>query len=114
MSSSFKENLRNELDFQGIIVKELSARTKIPVATLDCYLRTLSVEPSAENAVKIARALKVSVEYLVYGDDKDSEETQRVLNREAREIMRRVESLSAGQCRAILRLVKSFEGYSPP
>jgi transcriptional regulator with XRE-family HTH domain len=108
MSSSFRENLRNELDFQGIIVKELSARTKIPVATLDCYLRTKAVEPSAENAVKIARALQVSVEYLVTGGNMDSEKSRSGLNREAREIIYRIENLNSEQCKAILRLLKTF------
>jgi len=109
MSSNFKENLRDELDFQGVIVKELSARTQIPVATLDCYLRTQSVEPSAENAVKIARALKVSVESLVSGDDTETEKPRESLSREARELIRQIEALSSEQCKAILRLIKSFK-----
>jgi len=109
MSSNFKENLRNELDFQDITVKELSAGTKIPVATLDCYLRTQSVEPSAENAVKIARVLKVSVESLVSGNDTD-EKPQYNLSREARELIRQIEVLTPDQCRAVLKLIKSFRG----
>ena len=35
---SFKENLRSELDFQGLTVKELSARTGIIKGSLDNYL----------------------------------------------------------------------------
>jgi transcriptional regulator with XRE-family HTH domain len=109
MGSNFRENLRNELDFQGIIVKELSARTNIPVATIDCYLRTQSTEPSAENAVKIARVLGVSVEYLVTGADADRITPQAALGREAREIIRRTAFLSAAQCRAILGLLRAFD-----
>jgi transcriptional regulator with XRE-family HTH domain len=111
MSSNFRENLRNELNFQGVIVKELSARTKIPVATLDCYLRTQAVEPSAENAVKIARALRVSVEHLVSGgDDAGFGKPQAAFSRETQEIIRRIESLNPEQRKAILRLLAAFKG----
>ena len=107
-TSNFKENLRSELDFQGITVKELSAGTKIPVATMDCYLRTRSTEPSAENAVKIARALNVSVEYLVLGDETGSVLQQAELSREARELIYRIKSLNIEQCKVILRLLAVF------
>ena len=69
MDFNFKENLRNELNYQGVIVKELSARTGIPIATLDCYLGTRATIPSVEAAYKIAHALNVSVEYLIAGKE---------------------------------------------
>ena len=109
MRSNFRENLRNELDFQGIIVKELSARTNIPIATLDCYLRTQSTEPSAENAVKIARALRVSVEYLVIGENTGYGWRQKAPSRDIREIILHVEKLSPVQQNAILRLLMAFD-----
>ena len=67
---SFRENLRNELDFQGLTVKELSAKTNIIKGTLDNYLGVRASIPPADIAVKIAEALNVSVEYLVTGKDK--------------------------------------------
>ena len=36
--NSFRENLRSELDFQGLTVKELSAKTGIIKEALDNYL----------------------------------------------------------------------------
>jgi transcriptional regulator with XRE-family HTH domain len=110
MGTNFRENLRSELDFQGIAVKELSAKTKIPVATLDCYLRTRSTEPSAENAVKIARALRVSVEYLVLGEDTKYGSQQKTLNRDMQEIIRWIEKFTPEQHKAILRLLTTFNG----
>jgi len=109
MNHNFKENLRNELDYQGITVKELSVRTGIPIPTLDCYLGTRATMPSAETAVKIAQSLQVSVEYLVIGD------TVRIgrpfINpcREVREIIRWIENLNPEQCRAILKLINAFK-----
>jgi transcriptional regulator with XRE-family HTH domain len=67
MPSDFKKNLRDELDYQDLTVKELSAKTAIPKATLDCYLGKRASMPPADAAVKIAEALDVTVEYLVTG-----------------------------------------------
>lgn len=68
-SMGFKENLKAELSFKGMMVKELAEKTKINKSTLDNYLRDKHSSPTVENAVKIARALDVSVEYLVTGND---------------------------------------------
>ena len=65
----FKENLKAELSFQGLMVKELAAKTKINKSTLDNYLRDKNSSPTVENATKIASALGVSVEFLVTGKD---------------------------------------------
>ena len=59
--NSFRENLRSELDFQGLTVKELSAKTGIIKGTLDNYLGVRASIPPADIAVKIAQALNVSV-----------------------------------------------------
>lgn len=63
----FKDNLKEELKYQDIRIKELSEKTQISIGTLNHYLAEKSTEPTVENAVKIARALNVSVEYLVTG-----------------------------------------------
>ena len=66
----FRENLKSELSFQGILVKELSAQTGIKKRTLDNYLREKGNIPSVDIAVKIAEALNVSVEFLVTGKER--------------------------------------------
>jgi len=65
----FKENLKSELLYSGMMVKELSAITGIKRHTLDNYLNTHNAIPNAEAAVKIAQALGITVEYLVTGRD---------------------------------------------
>lgn len=107
--SEFRENLRDELDFQDIKVKELSEKSGIPKATLECYLRTQSVEPSAENAVKIAKALHVSVEHLVSGEKTSRAKQHMYLCQEARKLIRLIESLNTDQCKAVLRLINTFQ-----
>ena len=69
MSSKFKTNLRAELDYQGLTVKELSLKSGIPQGTLNCYLGVRASMPPADIAVRIANALGVTVEYLVSGKE---------------------------------------------
>jgi transcriptional regulator with XRE-family HTH domain len=63
----FAENLRYELDYQSLVVKELAAKTGINLNTLNHYLSGRKSIPPADVAVKIASALGVTVEYLVTG-----------------------------------------------
>lgn len=109
MNNNFRENLRKELDYQGIFVKELSSKTGIPVATLDCYLGTRANVPSVEAAFKIAQALQVSVEYLIIGENPDTKKTHIRLSREALELIRLIEHLNSEQCKAILNLINTFK-----
>ncbi len=63
----FRENLKDELTYKDMQTKELAAITGISLNTLNHYLVQNATSPSVENAVKIAKALNVSVEYLVTG-----------------------------------------------
>jgi len=65
----FGECLKGELEYRGMLVKELAHATGIPKHTLDKYLLTNGTMPSADNAVAIAQALGVTVEYLVTGKE---------------------------------------------
>ena len=65
----FKDNLKAELSYQGMAVKELAALTGLSKSTLDNYLNIREYMPSADVAVKIAHALGVTVEYLVTGKE---------------------------------------------
>ncbi|MDR2069356.1 MAG: helix-turn-helix transcriptional regulator [Spirochaetaceae bacterium] len=66
----FAENLRYELSYQGLFVKELAAKTGININTLNHYLSGRKSMPPADAAVKIAAALNITVEYLVTGSDR--------------------------------------------
>lgn len=65
----FKENLKSELEYQGMLLKELAAKCGVSKNTLGNYLTGHNSLPTADTAVKIARALGVSVEYLVTGEN---------------------------------------------
>jgi len=65
----FRENLKSELAYKGMLVKELSQKTGISRHTLDNYLNVREHIPTLDIAVKIAKALDVSVEYLASGEE---------------------------------------------
>jgi len=58
----FRENLRSQLDYSGLLIKELAALSGIKKKTIESYLATNGHTPSVESAVSIAKALGVSVE----------------------------------------------------
>ena len=64
----FNENLKAELEYNGMPVKELAHKTGIPKQTIDKYLLSNGSMPTADKAVKIAQILGVSVEYLIDGE----------------------------------------------
>ena len=65
----FRENLKDIIEYKGLRIKELSAITKINKRTIDSYLDSRAVIPNAEVAVKLAKALGTTVEFLVTGED---------------------------------------------
>jgi len=66
---SFRDNLRESIDFCGLEQKELARKANISLRNIENYLRDNASIPSADKAVQIAQALGVTVEYLVTGTD---------------------------------------------
>jgi transcriptional regulator with XRE-family HTH domain len=102
----FKENLKSELTYSGIMVKELCAKIGISRHTLDNYLNTHNSLPNAETAVKIARVLGVSVEYLVTGTEGKAKRTQPPLSPDMRLLVDIAEKLNPKNRRLAIKLVK--------
>ena len=61
----FGDNLKELIEYRGLMVKELAAKSGVSKRTIDSYLTNRKVLPSAEIAVKLAKALDTTVEYLV-------------------------------------------------
>lgn len=68
--SSFREVLKDEMTFQDLHAKDLSIKSNISQRNIESYLSSREIIPKADAAVKLARALGVTVEYLVTGSDK--------------------------------------------
>ncbi|AEE15891.1 helix-turn-helix domain-containing protein [Treponema brennaborense] len=68
----FRDRLRDQLEYKGLLRKELSQLTGISKRTIDTYLDRQAVLPNVEIGVRLAKALDVTVEYLVTGEDSGS------------------------------------------
>lgn len=76
----FAENLKEMLESKDIEIKELAYGTGISKNTIDNYLSGQKSMPNAENAVKIAKYLGTTVEYLVTGNILDNLQSQDISN----------------------------------
>ena len=104
----FRENLRAELDYSGMLLKELSALSGVNLNTLNNYLSKKGQIPSVEAGVKIARALGVSAEFLVFGEETVKKEVR--ANGEVRAIIRIAKQLDDGKRRFALEMMKLLTG----
>ena len=69
---SFKNNLKNELEYQNIQLKEFSGKIGIPYGTLLTYVNSREHIPRMDIGYKIAKELNVSMEYLITGRNEDN------------------------------------------
>ena len=109
----FKENLKIELSYKDMTVKELAFASGVNKRTIDQYLSSAAKMPSAENAVKIAGVLGVSVEYLVTGkapapqtQNTEEESDQARLYRKYHTLVQKTERLSPLQIQAVEHLIE--------
>ena len=101
----FRENLKSQLEYSGMLVKELAALSGVKKTTIDSYLGARCYKPSAEAAVSIAKVLGVTVEYLVAGDDKRSRPLSS-LHSDVQEIVFASECLNSKDRHIILSLAR--------
>ncbi|MDR1286733.1 MAG: helix-turn-helix domain-containing protein [Treponema sp.] len=106
MKTNFKKTLRAELDYLDLTVKELSARTGIAKGTLDCYLGARASMPPADIAVKIAKALRISVEYLVTGEHEEKIHSVSFSNHAIRSLVKIAQELNDKDNETITELAK--------
>lgn len=104
---SFAENVRAELEYQDIQIKELAQKTGISKNTLDKYLSGRKSEPGVENAVKIAKVLGVSVEYLVCNSEHQKTKSH-IYDKEEQILIREYNSLNNFNKQTVQDLLKSL------
>ena len=99
----FKENLKSELEYKGLLVKELAHKSGIKKQTLDNYLSTHNSIPNAEMAVKIAKALDTSVEYLITGETTESKKSE---DSDINELTSKYQKISDEKKAALLQIAR--------
>jgi transcriptional regulator with XRE-family HTH domain len=106
----FRENLKSQLEYSGMLVKELALRSGIKKKTIDSYLGTCGYTPSVETAVRIAKVLGVSVEFLVTGEDTIRNRPISSLHDDLQEIVLVTERLNSKDRSIILNLARLMQG----
>ena len=96
----FKENLKSELAYKGMLVKELAQKTGISRNTINNYLNVREHTPTLDAAVKIAKALGVSVEYLATGEE--SLHSNINITRDSKKLMQNFNLLSEGDRKIVI------------
>jgi len=103
----FKENLKSELIYSGMLVKELAELSGVNKRTIDNYLNTHNCMPSADAAVRIASVLGVTVEYLITGNVRQEQNLSRPVP-DSRVILKNLELLSKRDRKIVFSLIKSL------
>lgn len=106
MKKTFKENLKELLDYNGITIKELAYQTGISHRSIENYLNSREAIPPADYACKIARALNTTVENLMSEDDTNLDKTK--YPGELISIVKTFPSLTAKDQKLISDIVKSL------
>ena len=100
---SFWDNVVNELNYIGMTNKALAEKAGFDPSNIGRGLRYKS-SPSAETAVKIAKILNVTVEYLVNGNDSYMSESKIKFKKYSR-TLEKLDSLPEKSRNSIIKLI---------
>ncbi|MBR4321588.1 helix-turn-helix transcriptional regulator [Treponema sp.] len=106
MGNSFRENVREELDYHGVSVKELSAKTNIPYQTLENYLNSRATMPPADYACRIAKVLNTDVESLL--GEKEIPNSVSEEKKQDRHILTLISRLNPENKKAVLQILTTM------
>lgn len=110
---NFWENVDAELEFRGMNRKTLAQEAEFDVSNIGKGIKTGSA-PSADTAVRIAKILNVSVEYLVTGIPENATENQPTAAfksfQKYREHANTLEHLDENTREAIIELAEKLRG----
>ena len=67
MRRDFRKALRDQIKYKNITLKELASLSGIPIGSINTYIGKQGSMPPVDTADKLAKALGVTVEYLLYG-----------------------------------------------
>jgi len=98
--------LKSQLDYSGLLIKELAALSGLKKKTIDSYMSKGGPTPSVDAAISIAKALNVSVEYLVTGNDPVKELPLSSLPKDIQEIVFESKKLNTNDRLIILTLAR--------
>ena len=104
----FWERVEEELSFQGKTKKELAALTNIKEQTLHKAFERRS-SPTAEAAFKISKALNVSMEFLITGNEKQITSEDNRITPEIKQMITKMNRFTQKQKQVIFDLVNVLD-----
>ncbi|MBQ1629057.1 MAG: helix-turn-helix transcriptional regulator [Treponema sp.] len=104
----FKERLRDEIEYRGLLIKEVSAALGISNSTFLSYVDARGVLPNVETAVKIAKYLGVSVEYLVEGESPSEKNTNNSFQSEKMHLNEIYDNLSTHDKETLVKIAEAL------
>ncbi|MDR2716937.1 MAG: helix-turn-helix domain-containing protein [Treponema sp.] len=105
----FRENLKSQLEYLDMPVKELAVRSGVKKKTIDSYLGNRGYTPSVDAAVSIAQALGVSVEYLVNGTNSKQDRPFSSFHEDIQKIVLVSEQLNSKDRNVIINLARFLQ-----
>ncbi|MCI6316131.1 MAG: hypothetical protein SO238_06230 [Treponema sp.] len=110
--SNFWERVDEELEYKGMNRKSLASEVGFNLGNIGKGIQ-LGSSPSADTAVKIAKVLNVSVEYLVTGQDSSLQKENLDLHRyrEYSSFINQLDSLPENQRELIKSIVAKMNGW---
>lgn len=110
--SNFWERVDEELEYKGMNRKSLATEAGFNLGNIGKGIQ-LGSSPSADTAVKIAKVLNVSVEYLVTGQDSSLQKENLDLHRyrEYSSFINQLDSLPENQRELIKSIVAKMNGW---
>ena len=105
----FKENLKAELSYSGMLVKELADQAGVNKHSIDNYLCVRGRMPAADVAVRIARVLGVTVEYLITGRETIPKKNMTQFSPDVRRMANIAEKLKPENRKIILALIETLK-----
>ena len=105
----FRENLKSHLQYSGMLVKELAASSGVKKKTIESYMGNRGYAPSVDNAAKIAKALGVSIEYLLTDNESEKDRPVSSLPKDIQEIVFVSKNLNVKDRQILLTLAHSLK-----
>lgn len=110
---TFRDRLRDQIEYCGFLDKEVADKAGISKRAIDSYVGSRACIPSADVAVRLAKVLNVTVEYLVTGETevqvntkKDLTKSIELQNKEQIKLIKYFENLSQRDKSTVLALAK--------
>ena len=105
--ASFKDRLVEEISYQGLSKKEFAEKLGINIGTLGMYIYRGSI-PSADLAVKMAKLLNTTTEYLITGSDEPPQKNSKS-DWQKKEISHILNTLTQNQLTRFLEIARAYQ-----